>query len=91
MTPEEYEYFSEKVYRGMVAFLAGRKSKEALLAGRNAVELAMKIVQDPRAKIILCDILDELEEKKSPRLIVELEVTRALEKCAALVTTNQTK
>lgn len=49
----------------MLAFLAGRKSKEAFLAGRNVAEVAMKIVLDPRAQIILSDILDELEERKT--------------------------
>lgn len=53
----------------MLAFLGGRKSKDAFLAGRNAIEVAMKIVLDPRAQIILNDILDELEEKGDPRFM----------------------
>jgi hypothetical protein len=89
MTPEEFDYFHEKVYRGMLAFLGGRKSKDAFLAGRNAIEVAMKIVLDPRAQIILNDILDELEEKGDPRFIVELNVICALEKCAKLVAEKQ--
>jgi hypothetical protein len=89
MTPEEFDYFHEKVYRGMLAFLGGIKSKDAFLAGRNAIEVAMKIVLDPRAQIILNDILDELEEKGDPRFIVELNVICALEKCAKLVAEKQ--
>ena len=89
MTPEEFDYLQEKVYRGLLAFLVGRKSKDAFLAGRNAIEVAMKIVLDPRAQIILNDILDELEEKGDPRFIVELNVICALEKCAKLVAEKQ--
>lgn len=73
----------------MLAFLVGRKSKDAFLAGRNAIEVAMKIVLDPRAQIILNDILDELEEKGDPRFIVELNVICALEKCAKLAAKNK--
>lgn len=70
-------------------FLVAEKAKTLFLAGRNAIEVAMKIVLDPRAQIILNDILDELEEKGDPRFIVELNVICALEKCAKLVAEKQ--